>query len=101
MLDCTYRRHDRRTPALHALADAPFAPITTHRILKGLAGLYLVALLAAVMAYKAAFAGLLFANVFFGVYSRHRRVLHRLALPVQPLLPHAGRTPAWSRTSRS
>lgn len=43
--------------------------ITTHRILKGLAGLYLMLLLAAVMAYKAAFAGLLFSNVFFGVYS--------------------------------
>jgi len=40
-----------------------------HRLLKGLAGLYLVVLLAAVMAYKAAFAGLLFSNVFFGVYS--------------------------------
>jgi hyaluronan synthase len=43
--------------------------LDTHRILKVLAGVYLVALLAAVMAYKAAFAGLLFANVFFGVYS--------------------------------
>ncbi len=43
--------------------------ITTHRILKGLAGLYLMLLLTAVMAYKAAFAGLLFSNVFFGVYS--------------------------------
>ncbi len=43
--------------------------LTTHRILKGLAGLYLMLLLAAVMAYKAAFAGLLFSNVFFGVYS--------------------------------
>ncbi len=42
---------------------------TPHRILKALAGLYLLALLAAVMAYKAAFAGLLFSNVFFGVYS--------------------------------
>lgn len=40
-----------------------------HRVLKGLAGLYLVLLLAAVMAYKAAFAGLLFSNLFFGVYS--------------------------------
>ncbi len=46
-----------------------FRGITTHRILKGLAGLYLLLLLAAVMAYKAAFAGLLFSNVFFGVYS--------------------------------
>lgn len=47
----------------------PIRSTTTHRILKGLAGLYLMLLLAAVMAYKAAFAGLLFANVFFGVYS--------------------------------
>jgi hyaluronan synthase len=43
--------------------------LDTHRVLKVLAGVYLVALLAAVMAYKAAFAGLLFTNVFFGVYS--------------------------------
>ncbi len=43
--------------------------LDTHRIVKALAGLYLVALLAAVMAYKAAFAGLLFSNVFFGAYS--------------------------------
>jgi hyaluronan synthase len=52
-------------------AAEPVSPrkITTHRILKGLAGLYLLLLLAAVMAYKAAFAGLLFTNVFFGVYS--------------------------------
>jgi hyaluronan synthase len=47
----------------------PTRRIDTHRILKGLAGLYLMLLLAAVMAYKAAFAGLLFSNVFFGVYS--------------------------------
>jgi hyaluronan synthase len=47
----------------------PARPTTVHRILKGLAGLYLMLLLAAVMAYKAAFAGLLFSNVFFGVYS--------------------------------
>ena len=39
------------------------------RVLKALAGLYLILLLAAVMAYKVAFAGLLFSNVFFGVYS--------------------------------
>jgi hyaluronan synthase len=43
--------------------------LSIHRILKGLAGLYLVLLLAAVMAYKAAFAGLLFSNLFFGIYS--------------------------------
>ncbi len=47
----------------------PHRRVTTHRILKGLAGLYLMLLLVAVMAYKAAFAGLLFSNVFFGVYS--------------------------------
>ncbi|HUN77378.1 MAG TPA: glycosyltransferase [Solirubrobacteraceae bacterium] len=43
--------------------------LSIHRVLKGLAGLYLVLLLAAVMAYKAAFAGLLFSNLFFGIYS--------------------------------
>lgn len=47
----------------------PIRRATANRILKFLAGVYLVALLAAVMAYKAAFAGLLFSNVFFGVYS--------------------------------
>ncbi len=47
----------------------PIRRTTANRILKGLAGLYLMLLLAAVMAYKAAFAGLLFSNVFFGVYS--------------------------------
>jgi hyaluronan synthase len=41
----------------------------THRVLKVLAGIYLIALLVAVMAYKAAFVGALFDNVFFGVYS--------------------------------
>src|SRR5580693_1572129 len=43
--------------------------LTSNRILKALAGLYLILLLAAVMAYKAAFAGALFSNLFFGVYS--------------------------------
>lgn len=43
--------------------------LSLHRVLKALAGLYLVLLLAAVMAYKAAFAGLLFSNLFFGIYS--------------------------------
>jgi hyaluronan synthase len=39
------------------------------RLLKAVAALYLVALIASVMAYKAAFIGLMFSNVFFGVYS--------------------------------
>ncbi|HUA75403.1 MAG TPA: glycosyltransferase [Solirubrobacteraceae bacterium] len=39
------------------------------RTLKVVAALYLVALIVAVMAYKAAFIDLLFSNVFFGVYS--------------------------------
>ncbi len=43
--------------------------MSLHRVLKALAGLYLILLLAAVMAYKAAFAGLLFSNLFFGIYS--------------------------------
>jgi len=51
------------------MSPKPARRLSVHRILKVLAGLYLVALLAAVMAYKAAFAGLLFSNVFFGVYS--------------------------------
>jgi len=39
------------------------------RVLKAVAALYLVALIASVMAYKAAFIDLMFSNVFFGVYS--------------------------------
>jgi hyaluronan synthase len=39
------------------------------RVLKAVAALYLVALIASVMAYKAAFISLMFSNVFFGVYS--------------------------------
>src|SRR6185437_15196942 len=39
------------------------------RVLKGVAALYLVALIVSVMAYKAAFLDLMFSNVFFGVYS--------------------------------
>jgi len=39
------------------------------RLLKAVAALYLVVLIASVMAYKAAFISLMFSNVFFGVYS--------------------------------
>ncbi len=39
------------------------------RVLKAVAALYLVALIVSVMAYKAAFLGLMFHNVLFGVYS--------------------------------
>lgn len=39
------------------------------RVLKAVAALYLVALIASVLAYKAAFIDLMFSNVFFGVYS--------------------------------
>ncbi len=43
--------------------------MSLNRALKALAAAYLVVLIVAVMAYKAAFIGLLFSNVFFGVYS--------------------------------
>ena len=43
--------------------------MSLNRALKGLAALYLVGLIAAVLAYKAAFIGLLFSSPFFGVYS--------------------------------
>jgi hyaluronan synthase len=43
--------------------------ITLNRALKALAAIYLVGLIVAVMAYKAAFAGLMFSSPFFGVYS--------------------------------
>jgi hyaluronan synthase len=43
--------------------------MSLNRALKALAAVYLVVLIVAVMAYKAAFLGLMFSNVFFGVYS--------------------------------
>jgi hyaluronan synthase len=43
--------------------------MTVHRALKALAVVYLVGLIVAVMAYKAEFIGLMFSNVYFGVYS--------------------------------
>ena len=43
--------------------------MTVNRALKIVAGIYLVGLIVAVMAYKAAFIGLMFSNPFFGVYS--------------------------------
>ena len=43
--------------------------MSLNRALKLVAGAYLVVLIVAVMAYKVAFIGLMFSNVFFGVYS--------------------------------
>jgi hyaluronan synthase len=43
--------------------------MSLHRALKALAAVYLLVLIVAVMAYKAAYLGLMFSNVFFGVYS--------------------------------
>ncbi len=43
--------------------------MSVNRIVKAFAAVYLVALIVAVMAYKASFIGLMFSNVFFGVYS--------------------------------
>jgi hyaluronan synthase len=43
--------------------------MTLHRAIKALAAVYLIILIVAVMAYKAAFIGLMFSNVFFGIYS--------------------------------
>lgn len=43
--------------------------MSANRALKLLAGVYLVVLVVAVMAYKVAFIGLMFSNVFFGIYS--------------------------------
>lgn len=40
-----------------------------NRVLKGLTGLYMLALIVAVLSYKAAFADVLFSNLFFGIYS--------------------------------
>jgi hyaluronan synthase len=40
-----------------------------NRVLKGLTGLYMLGLILAVLSYKAAFADVLFSNLFFGVYS--------------------------------
>ncbi len=44
-------------------------PVTVNRALKALAALYMLGLVAAVLSYKAAFAGVMFSNVYFGVYS--------------------------------
>jgi hyaluronan synthase len=43
--------------------------LTVHRAFKALAAVYMLALVAAVVSYKAAFAGVIFSNTFFGVYS--------------------------------
>ena len=43
--------------------------MTVNRALKALAAIYLIGLITAVMAYKAAFISLMFSNPFFGVYS--------------------------------
>jgi hyaluronan synthase len=43
--------------------------MSVNRALKALAAIYLVVLIVAVTAYKAAYVGLMFSNVFFGVYS--------------------------------
>ena len=43
--------------------------MSLNRALKLVAGAYLVVLIVAVMAYKVAFIGLMFSNVFFGIYS--------------------------------
>jgi len=43
--------------------------MTLNRVLKVIAGIYLVGLIVAVMAYKAAFLGLMFSSPFFGAYS--------------------------------
>jgi hyaluronan synthase len=43
--------------------------MSVNRALKALAAVYLVVLIVAVTAYKAAYVGLMFSNVFFGVYS--------------------------------
>jgi hyaluronan synthase len=43
--------------------------MSVNRALKALAAVYLLVLIVAVMAYKAAYLGLMFSNVFFGVYS--------------------------------
>jgi len=51
-----------------SLKDAVRA-MSLNRALKGLAAVYLLVLIVAVMAYKAAYLGLMFSNVFFGIYS--------------------------------
>ncbi len=44
-------------------------PVTVNRTLKALAALYMLGLVVAVISYKAAFADVMFSNVYFGVYS--------------------------------
>ena len=64
MLDCTYR-----TPGGRRFRPRCRSQSTVNRALKVVAAIYLVGLIVAVMAYKAAFIGLMFSNLFFGVYS--------------------------------
>lgn len=59
-----------RTLAALRMADGLLAqPVTVSRALKALTGLYLLGLIVSVVSYKAAFADVMFANVFFGIYS--------------------------------
>lgn len=54
---------------LRALLTKPSQEAIVNWVLKGFAVVYLVWLIAAVMAYKTEFVQLLFTNVFFGIYS--------------------------------
>jgi hyaluronan synthase len=44
-------------------------PVTAQRALKALAAVYMLGLILAVVSYKAAFAGAMFDNLYFGIYS--------------------------------
>ena len=54
---------------LRALLTKPSQEAIVNRVLKGFAVVYLVWLIAAVMAYKTEFIQLMFSNLFFGIYS--------------------------------
>ena len=67
--------------------------------LKAICALYLVVIIAGVIAYKAVFIELIVGDWFFGIYSIVVCVVHPEPVRVQPLLP-AGKPSRRDRSSR-
>src|SRR5271170_3024735 len=62
-------RRTRKGSSSRRLLSRLRAAVTLSHALKAIAALYLIGLIVSVMAYKAAFVGLMFSSPFFGVYS--------------------------------
>jgi len=54
---------------MRSVDDLLAQPVTVNRALKALTGVYMLGLIVAVLSYKAAFADVMFSNLFFGLYS--------------------------------